>query len=425
MSPARWTSPTPKALPQALFPAPAPLDRTGRVPGRARAAAGGNALKVALQPFRRGLAPGAACKREFLDAFREFEALEIANRLRLSDLAGDPRQDERIAEEVLRTEPCWHAATDALGRHTEALSPDGAEQCMAFVRGSKVATLLREAPFFSQILGRPRGYPGDAEMMRFIYRAVLEGKTPFGRFWHLRSVCAPGARAVRNRKALMLEKILARPGARVLSLAAGPAEEIRSALQRSSSDYSFLALDHDIQTLRELEEIRDPRFRAALANAFRMIAGDDRIAIPRPLGARRANPAKDFKSWRRLLVPFLYRFERLPARAFDLVYSAGLFDYIRPSPEGLEDKAQALTRFLFDRVAPGGELVIGNFNPSFPRWNRFCMDYLADWQLVYRTDEALREFAAGIDPREIEGLEIVREAEGINSFLVLRKHGRR
>jgi hypothetical protein len=41
--------------------------------------------------------------------------------------------------------------------------------------------------------------------------------------------------------------------------------------------------------------------------------------------------------------------------------------------------------------------------------------------LVYRTDDQLREFAAGIDPRRIDGIEIVREPEGINSFLVLRR----
>jgi len=292
---------------------------------------------------------------------------------------------------------------------------------MALVRHSRLASILREAPFFRQILDRPRGYPGDAEMMRFIYRARPEGKTPFGRFFHLLIVRTAAALAVRNRKELLIKKLLARPGAAVLSVAAGPAEEIRVALQRSSSDYAILALDHDMETLRELRHVRDPRFRAALANAFQMIKGEDRIATPRLLGSLCGNPSRDFRGWRRLLAPLKYRFDRLPGQGFDLVYSAGLFDYIRPSPEGNEEKAQALTRFLFDLVAPGGELVIGNFNPAIPRWNRFCMDYLCDWHLVYRTDHELRGFAARIDPRQIEGLEVAREAEGINSFLALRK----
>jgi len=372
------------------------------------------------------LAPSPSREKEtydqgFLHAFREFESIELQNRARLNSLAGVPCLDEILMEEVLRVEPSFIEAMDGLGWQTQTLSPGRAERHLALVMSSRIASILREAPFFRQILDRPRGYSGDAEMMRYIYRARFEGKTPFGRFWHLRAIRTASACAVRNRKEFLIERILARPGTSILSLAAGPAEEIRAALDRSASDYAILALDHDLETLRELRDIRDPRFHAALANAFRMIKGEGRIAIPRLLGSLCGKPSQDFRGWRRLLAPFKYRFDRLPGQGFDLVYSAGLYDYIWPSPENGEEKAQALTRFLFDLVAPGGELVIGNFNPSIPRWNRFCMEFLCDWHLVYRTDHELHELAARIDLRQVEGLEIVREPEGINSFFVLKK----
>ena len=47
---------------------------------------------------------------------------------------------------------------------------------------------------------------------------------------------------------------------------------------------------------------------------------------------------------------------------------------------------------LYTGVKPGGRLVIGNMaGPSDGKW---CIEYVLDWTLLYRTEEEMREIAA-------------------------------
>ena len=63
----------------------------------------------------------------------------------------------------------------------------------------------------------------------------------------------------------------------------------------------------------------------------------------------------------------------------------GLFDY-------LSDKlAEALIRSLWSRLAPGGLLVIGNFNGRDPM--RHLMEAALDWYLTYREPSDMSAWA--------------------------------
>ena len=48
------------------------------------------------------------------------------------------------------------------------LSPNERNEHEEFIRHSKFQHILQEAPFFYQIINKPEGYAGDAEMMRII-----------------------------------------------------------------------------------------------------------------------------------------------------------------------------------------------------------------------------------------------------------------
>ena len=116
-----------------------------------------------------------------------------------------------------------------------------------------------------------------------------------------------------------------------------------------------------------------------------------------------------------------YAFAALKKEDYDLVYTAGLYDYILTFPDEPEKGTIALTKNLFALVKPGGSLLIGNFSPNDPRNLRFAMEYVNDWQLFHRNEEEIFQFAQAIPEREIASMTIEQEPLGINYFLVIRK----
>ena len=209
-----------------------------------------------------------------------------------------------------------------------------------------------------------------------------------------------------------------------MSVAAGPAMEIRDVLMqdRSGDTYECHAFDHDIRTLRNTRrEFSDPQLRYVMGNAFHLIKGSYRVALPRKALLGVCEPRMDFKGWRKVLAPLKYGFETLEREDYDLIYSAGLYDYIMTFPGRSEKGTIALTKNLFALVKPGGSLVIGNMSPNIPRDLRFPMEYIYDWQLIYRDEAEMRQFAAAIPDREIETMSVDQEPLGINYFLKIKK----
>ena len=70
---------------------------------------------------------------------------------------------------------------------------------------------------------------------------------------------------------------------------------------------------------------------------------------------------------------------------FELIYSAGLYDYL---PDAL---ARRLTARLVQMLAPGGRLLIANFVPGGS--GRGYMELFMDWTLVLRTPAQMQALA--------------------------------
>ena len=113
---------------------------------------------------------------------------------------------------------------------------------------------------------------------------------------------------------------------------------------------------------------------------------------------RRLTPSVDARFPGRVRLVFLHdSIKRLlrdgslfgPFGKFDLIYSAGLYDYL---PDGL---ARRLTARLLQMLRPSGRLVIANFVPGGS--GRGYMELFMDWTLVLRNEAAMRDlsFAAG------------------------------
>jgi SAM-dependent methyltransferase len=101
-----------------------------------------------------------------------------------------------------------------------------------------------------------------------------------------------------------------------------------------------------------------------------------------------------------------------PGKTYDLIWSAGLFDYFK------DKHFVFMIKKYYEFVKEGGEMIIGNFNVNNP--SRKIMEVLGDWFLYHRSEEDLIDFAlrAGIAHNKIE---IIKEPLGINLFLKVKK----
>jgi len=96
---------------------------------------------------------------------------------------------------------------------------------------------------------------------------------------------------------------------------------------------------------------------------------------------------------------------------FHAVYACGLFDYLQPNTW------VTLCRTLYETVAPGGTLYLGNMVPACP--SRWLMEFHLDWYLEYRERIELLELARKAVPNARS--EILEEASGVNPFVTLSR----
>jgi len=98
---------------------------------------------------------------------------------------------------------------------------------------------------------------------------------------------------------------------------------------------------------------------------------------------------------------------------FDLIYVAGLYDYLAATT------ARRLTRNLFALLTPGGRLLVANFLPNVPAVG-YMESYMA-WHLLCRTGRELAALADEVPPREIASTEVFEDPNGNIVFLLLTK----
>jgi len=186
---------------------------------------------------------------------------------------------------------------------------------------------------------------------------------------------------------------------RVLALAAGPALELRRLLG-------------EIETIRRpVELILLDQDRAAHESAHRHLT---RVLLEQHRGMLPVTVHCVHSSVRQLLKPKTTEDLEVVTETLanlDLVYSAGLYDYL-PQPV-----AASLTGLLYGLLRPGGRLLLGNLTESAE--STWFMDYVLDWRLLYRTEEALLALADKLSPAPARST-VVRDA-GRCFFLDVRR----
>ena len=237
-------------------------------------------------------------------------------------------------------------------------------------------------------------------MVNMIMRPEFQGSSVFAKLVNLWFVSQPPAEAHRNRIQYLLNTLIVeasrvvssqRP-VRVINLGCGPCIEVQELLANHevSSRINFTLLDFNDETLRHAaEKIEETRRRHNRSTAVQLVK----------------------KSIQQILKESGRTILRGPESQYDLVYCAGLFDYLS------DPVCQRIIEILYGWVAPGGLLLATNVHPSNPLRNG--MEHLLDWNLVYRDAHQAEKLKPHSLPAE--NLVIESDLTGVNVFISARK----
>ncbi len=225
---------------------------------------------------------------------------------------------------------------------------------------------------------KPHGYAGDFEIIDRIYQSYVSSQIHLSR-WDIYWQRHAAADAVRNRvhylhNLLKSYDLNSCETFEVLNLASGPGRDLLHFLERNrNANIHFDCVEQDGNAIKHASE---------LCNNYL-----DKITFFKRNALRFSTSKK-----------------------FNLVWSAGLFDYFD------DQLFSFMAKRLVTMVKPGGEIVIGNFstmNPSKPYMELF------EWNLHHRSPNTLKEIAikSNIEERNIQ---IKKEETGVNLFLHIK-----
>lgn len=327
-----------------------------------------HALECVPSEYRRFCADVLHLLRAYHNTLSKFENIS-----RRDGEAPDPERIEALyaaAEQRLLPEwrKLWHEGNSIvrpLVEHPAALSAVKAftEQVLTpeFMGG----------PIWNRSYRKPLGYPGDFQMMNYVYEWLPRGATIYERLLH--RIGLDVAECIATRMVMIQQSIADMaagtvetpdPG-RVLSLGCGPAQEVVNFLASRNlpRPVEFTLVDQDKDAL-------DYAYRRVFPETVRH---DD--------GTKVHCLQVSFVE----LIKAGEIFENLPPQ--DLIYTVGLVDYLSMK------RIQRLVCSLWRKVAPGGKLVVGNM-ADVPGGNLWPMEFLADWSLYYRGEAEMLEMAA-------------------------------
>ncbi|NOQ27662.1 MAG: methyltransferase domain-containing protein [Bacteroidales bacterium] len=228
-------------------------------------------------------------------------------------------------------------------------------------------------------LRKPFGYSGDFLMIDKIYTfhtSPIEKFKIWDEYFHLQS--AP--KAVRNRKdyfkKIIKEKLNKYKKMNLMNVASGPARDLFELYEENKNcELNTVCIEMDENAIKYAEN----------------------------LNLKYLNK-----------ISFVHKniFRHKEESKFDVIWSAGLFDYF-------DEKSFVLMLKKFKEwLNDNGEIIIGNFNEDHNP-SRDYMEILGDWHLHHRTEIELKELAekAGFNPNQII---IGKEKENVNLFLHIK-----
>lgn len=227
-----------------------------------------------------------------------------------------------------------------------------------------IRSLIHQDPLTFRSFSKPRGYPGDAVLLDFIYRhpckrQELRKVSPVGKTIYEYLVNRPAADSVRWRRELLsqlIDETASRvKNAEILSVASGHLREAEySNAVKNNRIQRIVAFDQDPDSLKTVQEEKN-------GSRIECVSGTVKDLIKR----------------------------KVQIGKFDLIYSAGLYDYL---PDGA---ARLLTKGLFQMLKENGRLLIANFLPS--NADSGYMEAFMGWELLYRTRDQFERMVGSLE----------------------------
>ncbi len=331
-------------------------------------------------------------QRSALERLQKFLDLEERALENLDQFTREQTLKTYLEEIGPRVVESMNAASRELRQLVAGLREDQHASCRKYYK-AELHHLILQSPFMRRAYTKPLGYAGDYEMMNMLYRDHAEGDSLFAKAMNLYATQEGAAQANVNRLDYLGAKIRAaveaRGHVRLASIGCGPAREIGVLLEQNPElgrHLDVALIDQEERVLVYCERTLSP-LAAKTGVKLHFI----RESVRRLLGAKKLKDALG---------------ER------DLIYSAGLFDYLNAR------SFSALLAGLYDALAPGGHLCVGNVASHNP--TRYTMEYLLDWFLIHRSPAELEEFASALYPSP-KRVEVDAEPSGVNLFLRIWK----
>lgn len=299
---------------------------------------------------------------------------------------------ERILEEM----------QGAMGDFEEAVReiPEGREATHKFYVRRQIHPLVLCSPFTYRSFHKPLGYAGDYEMVNMMVRDPYEGGSLFAKLINHAFLQTAPVVAHRNRIHYLATKLRAEAErnamkgrrTRILNLGCGPAHEVKQFLENEElSDLCDITLlDFNAETIEYTQkELARVRTQAGRVTPISMLQRSVHKLL------RQASTGDVDLKW----------------ESFDMVYCSGLFDY-------LSQRVCRRLNDLFARLlAPGGLMLVTNVSDTNP--SRAWMEFVLEWNLIYRDDAAMMEIAP-LNGGQFE-TSLNRDETGVNLFLEVRK----
>lgn len=356
----------------------------------ARALAAGIAAEMAPATPSREYKAFCADILEFVGGFLnriDRHLAPIEARLRDSDVA------EIISELEYAAAPRWLELLEIGNAIVLPIHDD--KRMRAAFKGYTERTITREliaGPGWARSYLKPLGYPGDYQIMNWIYDGAPQGDSIRAKFLHQLSLV--GSKAVKTRMEALADIIVDIAAERstpsrpfdVASIGSGPAREMEPVLAKSNPAMKWRATFVDQEPL-------------ALENA---------LGLARRIGSGRLDVQALNISFKEMLNPSPL------AASFaekDIIYSAGLVDYLNPL------LAQRFVKRLYQFVRPGGSVIIGNVN-NLETGMIWSSEYAVDWSLFFRSRAEMVAMA-----NETPGAKVTIKSDSLDAiyFLIVEK----
>lgn len=314
------------------------------------------------------------------------ELFDLSHQLQRNEATGNP--DVEVEERCLEV---LGEINSSLSEFKQAMAGTGYEEVMWGYVFKEVFPYFMRSRFAERAYFKPKGYAGDFLMMEHIYANEPKGEGKLGEIIDNFCLRRPGSLAIRGRRKLLAEELgricsdLFAEGknTRIMNLACGPNRELFDFLKHCEHNEKVEALCVDVDS----EALQ---YTNQFVNVF-------------PHSASIRLLSENVIKWS------LGRTSQ-QLGTFDVIYSAGLCDYLDTR------LFRALITQCHKHLNPGGTVILGNF-AVYP--DSIFLDKLLRWELIYRSEDDLKELFAPTPFKE--NVLIISEKENVNLFAVATK----